>query len=29
VQRELEEVNDHLDMHHLEMEAREKRLLRS
>jgi hypothetical protein len=23
VQRELEEVNDHLDMHHLEMEANE------
>ena len=34
VQRELEEANDHLDMHHLEMEAmkqeaREKRLPRS
>jgi hypothetical protein len=25
VQRELEEANDHLDMHHLEMEANEVR----
>ena len=25
VQRELEEANDHLDMHHLEMEANEAR----